>query len=57
MKLRPLSVDCWDWTKAIALPRVPIVQVDPAVEATARGLAWGLGRDALGLSHLTYDTT
>jgi hypothetical protein len=21
--LRPLPVDCWDWTKAIALPRVP----------------------------------
>jgi hypothetical protein len=48
-----LSVNCWDWTKAIALPRVPRV---PAVDFTA-GQPWGLGRDALGLSHLTYDTS
>jgi len=27
--LRPLPVNCWDWTKAIALPRVPKVQIDP----------------------------
>ena len=47
----PLPVNCWDWTKAIALPRVPSVS-DPAVECTA-GDFRGLGRDALGLSHLT----
>ena len=46
---RPLPVICWDWTKAIA----------PEAIARARrlilplGLTWGLGRDALGLSHLT----
>jgi len=46
---RPLPVICWDWTKAIALKAI----------ARARrlnlplGLTWGLGRDALGLSHLT----
>jgi len=51
--LRPLPVNCWDWTKAIALPRVPIARrlMPP------RGQTWGLGRDALGLSHLTYDTS
>jgi hypothetical protein len=49
----PLPVDCWDWTKAIALPRVPLAR---AVDLR-RGLTWGLGRDALGLSHLTYETT
>jgi hypothetical protein len=46
-------VDCWDWTKAIALPRVPLAR---AVDLR-KGLTWGLGRDALGLSHLTYETT
>ena len=51
--LRPLAVNCWDWTKAIALPRVPW---NPAVDLVRRGL-WGLGRDALGLSHLTYDAS
>jgi len=24
--LMPLPVDCWDWTKAIALPRVPLAR-------------------------------
>jgi hypothetical protein len=50
---RPLPVDCWDWTKAIALPRVPVARR----LMLPRGLTWGLGRDALGLSHLTYETT
>jgi hypothetical protein len=49
----PLPVDCWDWTKAIALPRVPLAR---AVDLRP-GQPWGLGRDALGLSHLTYKTT
>jgi hypothetical protein len=49
----PLPVNCWDWTKAIALPRVP-----DALQMTLRliqplGTFGGLGRDALGLSHLT----
>ena len=47
------SVNCWDWTKAIALPRVPFAR---AVDLRP-GQPWGLGRDALGLSHLTYETT
>ena len=36
--LRPLPVDCWDWTKAIALPRVP----GPS-ECSRRGLLGVLG--------------
>ena len=50
--MRPLPVNCWDWTKAIALPRVPMARRNAAA-----GAYWGLGRDALGLSHLTYETT
>jgi hypothetical protein len=46
----PLPVICWDWTKAIALPRVPVTR---PVESFPPGQIWGLGRDALGLSHLT----
>ncbi len=50
----PLPVICWDWTKAIALPRVPVTR---PVVSRPPGQIWGLGRDALGLSHLTYRTT
>jgi hypothetical protein len=34
-----LSVNCWDWTKAIALPRVP----RPRRLKIPRGQPWGLG--------------
>jgi len=50
--LRPLPVNCWDWTKATALPRSP-----GPCEFSSPGLTGCLGRDALGLSHLTYETT
>jgi hypothetical protein len=50
--LRPLPVICWDWTKAIALPRSP-----GPCDCSSPGLTGCLGRDALGLSHLTYQTT
>jgi hypothetical protein len=33
MNLRPLPVNCWDWTKAIALPRVP--ETRPVVPQSA----------------------
>jgi hypothetical protein len=49
----PLPVICWDWTKAIALCDWPN---GPAVDRRW-GLYLGPGRDALGLSHLTYGTT
>jgi hypothetical protein len=45
------SVNCWDWTKATALPREPESANDPALHTT--GEFGSLGRDALGLSHLT----
>jgi hypothetical protein len=48
------SVNCWDWTKAIALPRVPLAR---RLILFPLGLTRGLGRDALGLSHLTCETT
>jgi len=48
----PLPVICWDWTKAIALQRVRLARrVEPL------GTYIGLGRDALGLSHLTLVAT
>jgi len=40
MLLRPLPVDCWDWTKAIALPRVPVTQ---RIDSSAAGAFRGLG--------------
>jgi hypothetical protein len=49
---RPSPVICWDWTKAIALPRSP-----GPCDYSSPGLTGCLGRDALGLSHLTYQTT
>ncbi len=50
--LRPLPVDCWDWTgglRATASARA-------MTENPLPGLGWtylGLGRKASGLSHLT----
>jgi hypothetical protein len=44
--LRPLPVDCWDWTEAFALSRVP----EPLRRTRYRvlaGLSWGLGRKGL----------
>jgi len=51
--LRPLPVNCWDWTgglRAFASARAMVENPPP-------GLTWGLGRKASGLSHLTYETT
>src|SRR5450631_819467 len=51
--LRPLPVDCWDWTgglRAFASARA-VVENPPLV------LSGGWGARASGLSHLTYETT
>jgi hypothetical protein len=44
-------VNCWDWTKAIALPRVPLRLTESS------GLLGAGARVASGLSHLMYKTT
>jgi len=55
---RPLPVICWDWTKAIALPRVPLARRLILFRGGLHGVdKLSGGRDALGLSHLTYETT
>ena len=50
---RPLPVICWDWTgglRAFASARA-------LAEILRRGLIWGWGARASGLSHLTCETT
>jgi hypothetical protein len=52
--LRPLPVDCWDWTgglRAFASARAI------SGNTLRRVLSGGWGAMASGLSHLTYDTT
>jgi len=52
--LRPLPVDCWDWTgglRAFASARAI------SGNTLRRVLPGGWGARASGLSHLTYDTT
>jgi hypothetical protein len=52
-RLQAAAVICWDWTKAIALPREPVARR----HFSPRVLSGVMGHDALGLSHLTYRTT
>src|SRR5580692_13029576 len=51
--LRPLPVDCWDWTRGHRASASALRSQRDTVPPGQNGL----GRDALGLSHLTYDAS